>query len=125
MAQFESSIVTSIQSGLLREAARRGHKIKVEKRHGSEFSIVGMPDLFGCVDGKHFEIEVKRPGQRPEPIQYQRLREWAAAGAICGWATSVKEAQAILWPETTVPACTQDKPKKKRKSASNNSKSQT
>jgi hypothetical protein len=114
---FERSIVDSIRKAICNEAERRGQRVKVEKRHGSQFTRTGEPDLFGCLDGKHFEIEVKRPGQRPEDIQFVRLKEWAAAGAISGWATNKREALAILWPPEIEPEtsaqCTAAKPLKR------------
>jgi len=96
----ETPIVQSIRVELRAEAARRGQQIKIEKRHGSEYSITGEPDLFGSLDGRHFEIEVKVPGEEPEPIQYARLKEWRKTGAITGWATTPTEARLILWPDS-------------------------
>lgn len=72
----------------------------VRKRHGTAWGMSGDPDLYGCVSGRHFEIEVKRPGCRPTLLQEQRLAEWRAAGALAGVATSVEEALAILHGET-------------------------
>jgi len=75
----------------------------IRKRHGSGFGTKGDPDLFGCLPldhpewpGRHFEIEVKRPGHRPTELQVTRLREWAHAGALTGVATCVEDAQRLL-----------------------------
>lgn len=68
----------------------------VRKRHGTVFGIAGDPDLYGSIDGRHFEIEVKQPGESPTLIQRKRLRDWSTAGAIVGVAASVDEALAIL-----------------------------
>jgi len=86
---------STITRNILR-ALRGVPGLLVRKRHGSAAGISGDPDLFGCYDGRHFEIEVKRPGARPTPRQQQRLKEWARAGARVGVARSVEEALDIV-----------------------------
>ena len=68
----------------------------VRKRHGTAFGVAGDPDLYGIVGGRHFEIEVKRPGNQPTELQLRRLEEWRAAGALTGIAHSLDEARRIL-----------------------------
>jgi hypothetical protein len=68
----------------------------VRKRHGDAFGVAGDADLYGSIRGRHFELEVKRPGNKPTPLQVRRLAEWAAAGAIVGVVHSVEEAKQVL-----------------------------
>ena len=106
MTALESNIVKTIKAGLLKEAARLVHTIEIRKRHGTAYSIKGDPDLYGVINyspeagglGRHFEIEVKRPGEEPTPLQCQRIQEWKNAGSLAGWATNFEEAKRILWP---------------------------
>jgi hypothetical protein len=70
--------------------------IVVRKRHGSALGYAGEPDLYGCFRGRHFEIEVKRPGDRPTALQQARLKKWAATGALAGVAHSVEDALRIV-----------------------------
>ena len=58
--------------------------------------VAGDPDLYGSIWGRHFEIEVKRPGARLTELQSQRLEEWSLGGAITGVARSVEDALAVL-----------------------------
>lgn len=58
----------------------------------------GHADLYGCIRGQAFFIEVKQEGKEPTALQAAELRKWAKAGALCGSATSVDEAKAILRP---------------------------
>lgn len=67
----------------------------VFKVHGSQFTT-GQPDLIGCLEGKTFCLEVKRPGGRATPLQLKRLREWGEAGAMVGVVTSVEEVKNVL-----------------------------
>jgi hypothetical protein len=66
------------------------------KRWGGGYGVAGDPDITGCIHGRHFEFEVKRPGQKPTPLQARRLEEWRGAGAIAGVVESVAQAREIL-----------------------------
>ncbi len=89
----ESSIMTSI----MRELRRRG--AMVIKIHGDPYIPGGTPDLIGCVSGRCFVLEVKRPGEKPRALQVQQLEKWRKAGAVAGVATSVKEAVYLVFGE--------------------------
>jgi hypothetical protein len=68
----------------------------VRKRHGSAWGVAGDPDLYGSISGRHFEIEVKRPGDRLTALQEARMKQWAATGALAGAARSVEDALHIV-----------------------------
>src|SRR3990172_12141022 len=73
----------------------------VRKRHGTAWGVAGDPDLYGSINGRHFEIEVKRRGEGPTPLQQARLAEWRRSGALAGVAHSVDEALSIVRPAIT------------------------
>jgi Holliday junction resolvase len=87
----ESALVAEIV-----QALRALPGVVVRKRHGSGWGVSGDPDLYGSAGGRHFEIEVKRPGEHPTPLQRARLDQWRASGALSGVARSAAEALAIL-----------------------------
>jgi hypothetical protein len=66
------------------------------KRWGTAFGVAGDPDISGCIRGRHFELEVKRPGEHPTPLQAKRLEQWQSAGAITAAVTSVDEVKALF-----------------------------
>lgn len=70
----------------------------VRKRHGSAYGTGGDPDIYGCIQGWHFEIEAKVPGKQATARQQVRMREWRAGGACAGVAHDVLEAQHIVAP---------------------------
>lgn len=73
--------------------------VVVRKRHGTPMGVAGDPDLYGTINGRHFEIEVKRPNDyssRLTELQTRRMLEWKLAGAITGVARSVDDALKIL-----------------------------
>lgn len=62
---------------------------KIIKRYEADGYIVvkiglcnkgGFPDLMLLKDGKASFVEVKRPGQKPRPLQEYRLKELMNAG---------------------------------------------
>ena len=62
---------------------------KIIKRYEAEGYLVvklsltnknGFPDLMMLKDGKALFVEVKRPGQKPRPLQEYRLKELRDAG---------------------------------------------
>lgn len=46
-----------------------------------------------CVVGL---IELKAPGERPRPLQTQRIREWESVGVRAAWADSPERVAEIL-----------------------------
>jgi hypothetical protein len=80
------------------QALKAQEGVVVRKRHGTALGVAGDPDLYGSIAGRHFEIEVKRPGGagRLTELQRQRLREWKDTGALAGVASCVADAMQIL-----------------------------
>lgn len=54
-------------------------------------SLKGVPDLIAHRDGKTAYIEVKRPGQKPRPLQVFRMEELTTFGILTLTATNEKE----------------------------------
>ena len=69
---------------------------KCQKTHGGQFGKAGTPDITGCIDGRRFDFEVKRPGGKVSPLQWKELREWEAAGGVTGVVYSVDDVKNIL-----------------------------
>ncbi len=88
---LEQAIVAQILAAL-----RKIPGVVVRKRHGTAMGVSGDPDLYGSFRGRHFEIEVKRPGEKPTKLQLQRLLEWRLSNAIVGVAWSKEDALKIL-----------------------------
>jgi hypothetical protein len=89
-ARLESAIVADILAYLKAQP-----ETKVYKLHGSIY-LGKAPDLIGCTRGRMFVIEVKVPGEYPDPGQAAELRHWAAAGALAFCAHDVDEVRAEL-----------------------------
>lgn len=67
---------------------------------GNRHIRVGTPgtlDVGGMlIGGRHFEIEAKRPGGKPDERQADRIEAINRNGGIAGYATSAEEALALL-----------------------------
>lgn len=68
------------------------------KRHGTPYGVTGDCDIYGCIDGRHFEIEIKLDYNKPTKLQEQRMKEWAAAGALTGVAYNLDDVKNIVMP---------------------------
>ena len=66
------------------------------KRWGGGMGVAGDPDIDACIRGRSLQLEVKRPGEKPTPLQLKRLEEWRQAGALVGVVTSVAATRALL-----------------------------
>jgi hypothetical protein len=91
---LEKTVVNRIMAAL-----KKVPGVVVRKRHGTAFGVAGDPDIYGTINGRHFEIEVKRPDDRSRPtaLQLQRMEEWKVQGkALVGVARSVEDALVIL-----------------------------
>ena len=86
----ETAIVNAVRAYLKRKGAY------VEKNHGSPFVVRGRPDLEGCLRGRYFAFEVKRPGQEPTDIQRWALEQILKAGGLCAVVHSLDEAKGFL-----------------------------
>jgi hypothetical protein len=86
------------ESSLLRSVERilRAEGITYRKRWGGPYATAGDPDLYLVSNGRHAEIELKRPGQEPTPLQRLRMREWARAGALTATVHSPEELRMFL-----------------------------
>ena len=63
--KVQNKILSFLKS--LRDA---GMPIFYEKRQAGGFSYKkGIPDIYGCYAGQHFEVEVKRPGGTQSALQ--------------------------------------------------------
>ena len=56
----------------------------------------GVPDLHACLNGKWISIEMKKPGEKPDPLQLFHLQMIQKAGGLATWATSVTQVQDFL-----------------------------
>ena len=65
------------------------------KVHGNAMTV-GEPDIDACIRGRAVKLELKQPGKRPTALQMAKLRTWAAAGALSGWAVTMVEVDALL-----------------------------
>lgn len=77
----------------MRIFVQRRNVAGIQKLNGDRYvrlGTKGMADLWGIAkSGRHWECEVKRPGNQPTPEQQQWLDNCAASGACAFWTASV------------------------------------
>jgi len=75
MAELESKI----QAGIIKRLEAQGYyvvKLILTNKNG-------IPDLLLLKDGKASFVEVKRPGEKPRPLQEYRMSELKKLGFKC------------------------------------------
>lgn len=85
----------------IRDAAPKGYGGVAYHPIGTGASRAGEPDILGSVPGqvvrgRLLACELKQPGKKPTALQYKRLRDYEAAGALAGWATTEVELDWLL-----------------------------
>lgn len=90
----EKPIVDKILAYLNGLPHRQGKAIKI---HMDPYMEKGTPDIFACVKGVMFTLEVKRsPDEKPDAIQQVRLNQWEQAGAVAVVVSSLEEVRDLL-----------------------------
>ena len=101
---------TSLQSRIIAALCAKGcyavnHTVgKFYTEYGAvvKIGVPGQSDVWGHrgTDGKAFYVEVKLPGETPEPEQLDFIAAMKNTGAIAGWCTSVDGALEIVFGGT-------------------------
>jgi hypothetical protein len=88
MAQPESKL-----SGEIVKWMNKQPNTVARKKHMTPYGMRGDPDIYGCVLGQMFLLEIKLGKNTPTKLQGARLVEWHEAGAITGVAWTMEQAQ--------------------------------
>jgi hypothetical protein len=93
--RLESAIVDDLQR-YFRLLKKDGHQIWWFKVHGGARQKAGSPDPCVVWYGRSVWLEVKRPGETPTRLQWQRIDEIREAGGVADVVESVPQAAAVL-----------------------------
>lgn len=63
------------------------------------YAQAGVPDIIACIKGKFVAIEVKRPGQKPKPIQVAFLDSINKKGGLAFWSDNLEKVKDELKKE--------------------------
>ncbi len=69
---------------------------KAVKRHQGGANNRGDADIFGCINGRHFEFEVKRRNKKLTLLQLTKQKEWEIVGSIVGRVESIDDIKLIF-----------------------------
>ena len=64
----------------------------------------GTPDICACLNGRWISIEMKKPGAKPEPLQFYHLSQIQKAGGLATWASSLSQVQDFLAQHSLIPS---------------------
>lgn len=93
----ESAITKSILNALNKLDGCRAIKV-----YGGGMGRQGQPDITGCIHGRRFDLEVKRPGEKPTALQVKEMASWLAVGSVVAVVHSKEEALSVVqgWHDT-------------------------
>ena len=63
------------------------------------YGQAGVPDIIACIKGRFVAIEVKRPGQKPKPIQVAFLDAINKKGGIAFWSDNLDKVKEVFEKE--------------------------
>lgn len=63
--------------------------IPIKQNQIGIYATAGVPDILACVKGRFIAIEVKRPKQKPKPIQVAWINAIICAGGVAFWADNL------------------------------------
>lgn len=67
-----------------------------EIRTQTGYGIKGGADILGCINGRHFELEVKQPKEKLTPLQAKWLEDWKQCGSISGRVEDVESTRQVF-----------------------------
>lgn len=67
-----------------------------EVRTQTGYGCKGGADILGCINGRHFELEVKQPKGKMTNLQIKWLRDWAERGAITGRVEDIESTRQVF-----------------------------
>lgn len=97
MPQAKGPRESSLQAKCLVALRARGGWWQRKSGH-SPYENSGIPDIYGCYEGRFIGIELKRPGAKRGATKTQllMLQSMAEAGAECVLADTIAEVMAVL-----------------------------
>ena len=73
--------------------------LQIKQNQIGIYGQAGVPDIIACIKGRFVGIEVKRPGQKPKPIQEAFLDAINKKGGIGLWADNLDKVKDTLKKE--------------------------
>ena len=70
--------------------------IPIKQNQIGIYATAGVPDILACIVGKFVAIEVKKPGQKPKPIQVAWINAINSAGGVAFWADNLEDVKRKL-----------------------------
>ena len=83
---------SAIEAKVVRHCRANGYYC----RKLSAIASNGMPDRMICHGGKVLFLELKRPGNKPTPLQEREMRLLTEAGMYATWCDSYEKAVEIM-----------------------------
>lgn len=94
----KGSVEQRIQTSIIKYIKSIGG-LPIKQNQIGIYAQAGVPDIIACIKGRFVAIEVKRPGQKPTPIQEAFLASIAKKGGVAFWADNLDKVKNELKKE--------------------------
>jgi len=71
-------------------------RVKAWKVHSGSYATPSKADITGSYRGLRFDIEVKRPGNKPTAAQFYFLESMKKTGSIAFWTDSLENVKIVF-----------------------------
>jgi len=97
----KGSVEQRIQTSIIKYIKSIGG-LPIKQNQIGIYAQAGVPDIIACIKGRFVAIEVKRPGQKPMPIQEAFLASIAKKGGLAFWTDNLKKVKDIIKNEDLI-----------------------
>lgn len=95
---MKKQVEQHIQDSIMRYIKSIGG-LPIKQNQIGIYGQAGVPDILACIKGRFVAIEVKRPGQKPKPIQEAFLDAINKKGGVGFWADNLDKVKDTLKKE--------------------------
>ena len=98
---MKGSVEQHIQTSIIKYIKSIGG-LPIKQNQIGIYAQAGVPDIIACIKGRFVAIEVKRPGQKPTPIQEAFLESITKKGGVAFWSDNLDRVKSLLKKENLI-----------------------
>lgn len=98
---MKKQVEQHIQTSIMRYIKSVGG-LPIKQNQIGIYAQAGVPDIIACIKGRFVAIEVKKPGEKPKPIQEAFLDSITRKGGVAFWTDNLDKVKSELKKENLI-----------------------